>query len=577
MIAVTLIIVTSNTTHPVRFDVELLTIDHHEDCDVVDFAGDGVDSRHWHMVWESTAAGEEMSSASPDRPAPHKRGNVLEICGEAESGASGGVTHIKPYSKNPSYWEYRGKPLLLIGGSDQDNIFQWADDETRLTDHLDLLARCGGNYIRCTMSSRSYTKDGHHWNVYPYPFARIDGKYDLRQWNHEYWNKLHTFLLETYKRGIIVQIELWDRWNESGDSTRPGNGWYDSPWNPNNNVNYDWSDTPLLKPGKTDFYNAFHYAAIENDPVLLPLQQQFVRKIIDTVIDGGFDHVIHQVDNESGIGDESLEPDPYWARFARKYARSKGRDELYICTQRRFHKPTPYKIDTFQDWKNPEIRIPIVNNAFNYCDISQNNGVVGQEHYDNILWFRTKVLEHSARPINNVKAYRFDWPIGGEYRKRTPGTDTEATARLWRAVFAGSASFRFHRMTKFARNGMYPGLGLNDVAREHLRSTRLFLDSVFLFSMEPRNDLLTNREEDEAYCLAEPGNQYAVFFSGNGDRSVVLDLSSAAERLQRCWLDVAQSLWAEEGTIVSKGKCTLRAPGPGHWVVVLVAAESGPK
>ena len=93
--------------------------------------------------------------------------------------------------------------------------------------------------------------------------------------------------------------------------------------------------------------------------------------------------------------------------------------------------------------------------------------------------------------------------------------------------------------------------------------------------MEPHNNLLTNREEDEAYCLAELGNQYAVFFSGNGDRSVVLDLSSATEKLRRCWLDVAQSLWVEEGVIVSKGMYTLRSPGPGHWIVVLVSDEVG--
>lgn len=506
----------------------------------------------------------------------HKRSHVSKISSLAKIVRASG-TPIKPYSKNPSYWEYHGKPLLLIGGSDQDNIFQWAGAGTTLADHLDLLRSCGGNYIRCTMSSRSYNEDGHRWDVYPYPFLRVNGKYDLRQWNHEYWNKLRLFLSETEKRGIIVQLEFWDRWNECGDSTRPGNAWYHSPWNPNNNINYDWSETPLLKPGKTDFYNAFHYAALHKDPILLPHQQRFVRKIIDAVLDGGFDHVIYQVDNESGMGDESLEPDPYWARFARAYAKSKGRDELYICTQRRFHKPNPYKTRTFQDWKNPEIRIPIINTAFNYCDISQNNGAVGEEHYDNILWFRAKVLEHSKRPINHVKAYRYDWPIGEEYRKRTSGTNTEAAARLWRAVFAGSASFRFHRMTKFARNGMYPGLGLNDVAQAHLKSMRLFLDSVVLFSMEPRNDLLNDREEDEAYCLAEPGSQYAVFFSGNGDRSVGLDLSSATQTLRQRWLNVSQNRWAEEGITVSKNKCTLHPLGPGHWLVVLVSDEAGTK
>ena len=287
--------------------------------------------------------------------------------------------------------------------------------------------------------------------------------------------------------------------------------------------------------------------------------------------------MIYQVDNESGIGDNSLEPDPYWARFVHQYASSKGCEELYICTQRRFHKPNPYPTDTFQDWENPEIREPILNKAFNYCDISQNNGVTGQQHYDNIVWFRSRVSEHGARPVNNVKAYRFDWPIGEEYRRRTAGTDSETAARLWRAVFAGSASFRFHRLTKLARDGMYPGIGLNETAQKHLKSMRSFLNSVVLFSMKPRNDLLTNRDENEAYCLAEEGRQYAIFFTGKGDRSIVLNLSSFKGTLQKRWLDVVRSRWTEKGTIASKDKCTLQPPGQGHWVVVLFAAESGPK
>ncbi|MEA3226565.1 MAG: hypothetical protein U9Q07_11495, partial [Planctomycetota bacterium] len=58
---------------------------------------------------------------------------------------------IGPYSENPRYWQYKDKPLLLLGGTKDDNLFQIPDIE----EHLDLLASVGGNYIRNTMSSRS--------------------------------------------------------------------------------------------------------------------------------------------------------------------------------------------------------------------------------------------------------------------------------------------------------------------------------------------------------------------------------------------------------------------------------------
>ena len=63
---------------------------------------------------------------------------------------------IQPYAKNPFYWQYKGAPVLLLGGSVEDNLFQIADIE----DQLDLLHSLGGNYVRCTMSSRD---EGDAW------------------------------------------------------------------------------------------------------------------------------------------------------------------------------------------------------------------------------------------------------------------------------------------------------------------------------------------------------------------------------------------------------------------------------
>jgi len=37
--------------------------------------------------------------------------------------------HIKISSKYPGYWEYDGKPVVLLGGSKEDNLFQIPDIE----------------------------------------------------------------------------------------------------------------------------------------------------------------------------------------------------------------------------------------------------------------------------------------------------------------------------------------------------------------------------------------------------------------------------------------------------------------
>jgi hypothetical protein len=107
---------------------------------------------------------------------------------------------IDIYPENPAYWMYGGKPVLLMGGSDDDNLFQ----HPRLKQQLELLKSVGGNYIRNTMSGRNDMG----WEVHA--FHKLpNGKYDLNQWNPDYWSRFENMLKWTSERDIIVQIEVW--------------------------------------------------------------------------------------------------------------------------------------------------------------------------------------------------------------------------------------------------------------------------------------------------------------------------------------------------------------------------------
>jgi hypothetical protein len=475
---------------------------------------------------------------------------------------------IQPYRENPMYWQYKGKPILLFGGTNRDNLFQWANNGNRLTDELDLLKSCGGNYVRCTMSSREYTKQGHRWDLLPYPFQKLpSGKYDLDLWDEIYWDNLRTLFNETAKRDIIVQVEIWDMWNESGDSDNAagGLGWYCTPWNPNNNINYDWKDSPLLKRGKTEFYNPFFYAVLSEDPVLVPYQRKFIGRIIDEGL--AFNNVLYQIDNESGI---DLAVGNYWVKFVHERARAVNK-KVYVCDSRSLHWPSPYVTSTFTDFENPEINVIITNpELYTFCDISQNNGNTGQEQYDNLVWYRSKVIQYGKRPINHVKCYHFNWPTGGDYKKvRTSPSDAEAGAKFWRAVFGGAASIRFHRSTVYQQGGIKDGFGLTLVGQTHIRSMRMFIDSVNLFTMQPDNSVLNERSMNEAYALINPGEEYAVFFSGDGDGRVNIDLSMAKRNMTETWLDILGNRWAASRTIEGGQNHSLCCPDSGMWVVVI--------
>ncbi|NOY97431.1 MAG: hypothetical protein GXO81_13890, partial [Chlorobi bacterium] len=39
---------------------------------------------------------------------------------------------IQPYADNPKYWQYKGEPVLLLGASNNDNLFQSPDVEGQL-------------------------------------------------------------------------------------------------------------------------------------------------------------------------------------------------------------------------------------------------------------------------------------------------------------------------------------------------------------------------------------------------------------------------------------------------------------
>jgi hypothetical protein len=92
--------------------------------------------------------------------------------------------------------------------------------------HLDLLVSVGGNYVRNTMSSRD------EGNLWPHHRDPETGRYDLDRFSDAYWQRFRDFLEMTRRRGIIVQIEVFDRFDYARDP------WDANPFNPKNNINY---------------------------------------------------------------------------------------------------------------------------------------------------------------------------------------------------------------------------------------------------------------------------------------------------------------------------------------------------
>lgn len=436
-----------------------------------------------------------------------------------------GADHIRPYEANPRYWQYQGRPVLLLGGSKDDNLFQIPD----LKEHLDEMAAAGANYIRNTMSDRK-DKD---FEVYPFK-QRPDGKYDLAEWNDEYWQRFENLLRWTAERDIIVQIEVWDRFDYS---TR---NWEPHPYNPKNNINYTFEQSGFAEqypehPGRNQQPFFFTTPNQRNNTVVFKYQQRFVDKMMSHSL--RYNHVLYCMDNETS-GEEAW--GTFWAEHIQRRAREAGKKVYVTEMWDAWDLKTEQHKRTFD---HPE--------RYDFVDVSQNNHQKGQTHWDNFQWVRD-YLAARTRPINTVKTYGADT---GRY-----GNDRDGVERFWRHVIGGAASARFHRPDS--------GLGLSKPAIAAIKAARKLESLIRFWDVEPVDNLLSDREVNEAYLAARPGVAYALYFPNGG--SVSLDLQAAPGRFEVRWIDIGSGEWGKRETIEGGTRTTLSAPAEGHWAAAIL-------
>jgi len=452
------------------------------------------------------------------------------------TGAEQNITpqaYIQPYSQNAHYWQYKGTATLLAGGSKDDNLFQLPDLKT----HLDSLFAIGGNYIRNTMSSR--VDKG--WEVYR--FKKLpDGTYDLDQWNPEYWHRFETLLRLCYERDIIVQIELWDRFDYSRDH------WRTCPWNPGNNINYTYAETGFAaeypKHPSRDVQPFFHSipGMTNYSPkydIFRVYQEKFVTKLLSISLD--FPNVLYCINNETST---SPKWGQYWIQFIREKAAARGLP-VYIT-------------DMFDDFWRGE-KSENINQVFGhpglyqFVDISQvNSRNFDQDHWDRLLWLHEQASDF-ARPLNNTKIY------GGNESSFGSGTNDDGVERFWRHIIGGSASVRHHRPPT--------GCGLNAKAQACIKAVRKMETLVKMWDVQPRMELLSQRESDEAYLAAAPGKSYLLYFTDGGD--VALDLSGSSGALSLHWINISNGEWGAKSEIQGGTIERISAPASGGWLAVI--------
>ncbi|MFI0429290.1 hypothetical protein [Mariniflexile sp. HMF6888] len=447
---------------------------------------------------------------------------VLSCCSSKDNG-------IEIRKEHAGYWTYNGKPTLLLGGSNDDNLFQWPIE--KLVPHLDSMVDVGANYVRNTMSDRKAM------GFEVYPFLKLpNGMYDLGQWNDAYWNRFTAFLEETAKRNIIVQIEIWDRFDYSREEWKP------NPYNPVNNVCYTYEASGFVEeypkhPGKNTQPFFFTTPNLRNNATVFKYQKAYVDKLLSISLK--YSNVLYCIDNETSA-EEAW--GAYWARYIKEKA---GDKKIYVTEMWNAHDLT--SDEHKRTFDHPEL--------YDYVDISQNSWNQGYENWlgaQNVKAYLSK----NARPINHVKIYG-----SSTHKSAEEGINSSHAARVFfRNIVGGLASSRFHRPTA--------GLGLSKVSINCIKSVRMVEEKVKFWDLQPNMRLLLDCDPDEAYLTASLGKSYIIYFPSKG--SVLLNLNEASGTFDMYSIDIQNASWIKKNKV--KGKQTLKLTSEyenGSFVILI--------
>jgi len=417
---------------------------------------------------------------------------------------------LRLHPANPHYFEYHGKPILLVTSGEHYGAVLNRDFDYRR--YLDTLAKDGLNLTRLfigTYHEVPGTSFGIPRNTlapeteaFLAPWVRAaGGKFDLDQWAPAYFDRLAEFVSEAEKRGIIVEVTLFSAHYQEQH-------WKLSPFNPVNNVNatdpIDWRDLHTLKNGN-----------------ILSRQEAVVREIVGRL--RFFDNVYFEIQNEPWA-DRTVTVD-----VINRYLPAPQRDRF------------PNSVD-FADVDSLAWQSRVgewIHNTERFAGIS-GTGRSPKTHLiaQNYANFRASLpaVDPNVSILNFHYAYPdaaswnrgWNLPVSYDESGFIGRADDTYRREAWRFLMAGGAAFDgldysftvgHEDGTDLDNNG--PGGG-SPTLRRQLEVLRSFLESFDFVNMRPDPDFV--RRAPGALCesLSNPGRQYAVYCESTSPAEIEL-------------------------------------------------------
>jgi hypothetical protein len=199
---------------------------------------------------------------------------------------------IKVDPENPHYFNYKGKPIILV--TSDHTYFGVTAPDFDYVKFLDKLAANSNNFTRIypgAYPSNYFNQQ----RIFPW-IRDTSGKYDLDKWDPAYFKRLHGFMQYAQSKGIIVDICLFNGFGSEEKKT------YQQRWN--------WcplKDSNNIQVGigtKRDYFCTLE------EPALVNYEKTYVRKIVSEL--NQYDNLIYDISDEpdffNTIDDSKVNP-----------------------------------------------------------------------------------------------------------------------------------------------------------------------------------------------------------------------------------------------------------------------------
>ncbi|WP_077919881.1 hypothetical protein [Spirosoma sp. 209] len=457
--------------------------------------------------------------------------------------------------ENPHYFQYDGKPTLLVGSGEHYGAVVNLDFDYKT--YLATLAADGLNNTR--LFTGAYVEKQGDFGIQKntlaprsgrliLPWARSEqsgyalggNKFDLSRWDEAYFERLRDFMSRAQQLGIIVEVTLF--------SSYYGTGWPYSPFNPANNIN------------QTDAIRPLQANTLQNGN-LLKYQEQYVRKLVREL--NSFRNLYYEIQNEP------------WADL-----------KDTVLTRNEYHTSPDGK----RDWRatlevSSQASLQWQRRVASWIVSEEENLLQNHLISQNVSNFRYPILDldpnvsiytfHYALPEAVTDNYALNRVIGFNETGFAGQADRTYRRQAWRFLMAGGGLFN-HLDYSFSvggeigqdttyRRSTTPGGG-SPALRRQLGAMKRYLDRFDLTQLSPDPTFVKASPGAVTQTLKNGKNGWLIYAEPFSPNSFLLQVNLPKGDYHAEWAD------AETGQVLKSGSAepsgSLAAP-PGTRDLIL--------